>query len=241
MMIMKGLAITTEVIFLAITVTLVFLVYSMATPVIKSMQDASVFEQTKSMMLDLDEKIQEVASEGKGSKRTIYINLGGGELLLDSDTDSIKWTMETSSMIVSPRSYQRMGNLMVGANLDTSAYTNSTQGAHILENQHLVVYLKNIGNSSSPEAYNTSELLMKVYNKDLDAWMDLERLEISIDGSPDSMYGTGYTELADEGYNLPRGMVNAYINTSYVYLNNYSITFTLESGADFITIEAEEF
>jgi hypothetical protein len=32
--------------------------------------------------------------------------------------------------------------------------------------------------------------------------------------------------------------VLAHINTSYQYLNNYTITFALESGADFLTIGA---
>ena len=50
---MKGISISTEVIFLAIVVTMVFLVYTMASPMIYTMQAASVFEQTKSFMLEM--------------------------------------------------------------------------------------------------------------------------------------------------------------------------------------------
>jgi len=238
---MKGVyVISTEVIFLAVVVTLVFLVYTMAVPVISTMQASAVFDQSKSMMLKLDEAIQQVASQGKGSRTTVYVNLGAGELTVDDDLDVIKWSMQTDSPIVSPRSMQRFGNLIVGANLDVRAYENESQNAYVLENQHLMVFFRRIGGPGNWTTYNTSNVLLGVYNKNLGKWMDLDRLEISIDGSPDSMNGTGYTELVDEGNALPRGQVVMHMNTPYVYLHNYSVTFTLESGADFFIIEGKE-
>ncbi len=237
---MKALAITTEVIFLAIIVTLVFLVYTMAAPVVYTMQASSVFEQTKSFMLRLDEAIQDVASQGKGSRTSLSVTMGAGELTLDEGTDTLRWTMETDSMIVSPRSMQQIGNLVAGSNLDVRAYENQSLGAFVLENQHLIVRLRQIGTESSHQACNSSELLMGIYSKDMNRWMDLERLEISIDNSPDSMNGTGYTELVVTGNALPRGQVRAHMSTDYIFLNNYSVTFTLESGADFLIIEGEE-
>jgi len=237
---MKALAITTEVIFLAIIVTLVFLVYTMAAPVVYTMQASSVFEQTKSFMLRLDEAIQDVASQGKGSRTSLSVTMGAGELTLDEGTDTLRWTMETDSMIVSPRSMQQIGNLVAGSNLDVRAYENQSLGAFVLENQHLKLLLKDVGSESSHQVYSTGDLLMGVYNKDLDRWMDFERLDISIDNSPDSMNGTGYTELVVTGNALPRGQVRAHMSTDYIFLNNYSVTFTLESGADFLIIEGEE-
>jgi hypothetical protein len=237
---MKGLSITTEVVFLAVIVTLVFLVYTMASPVIYSMQAASVFDQTKSFMLEFDEAIQDVASQGKGSRKTIHVTMGAGNLELDEQFDTIKWTLETDSMIVSPRSMQQIGNLMVGSNLDVRAYENETQGTYVLENQRLIAHFKKAGSESSYANYNTSELLVEIYNKDLGTWLDLQRLEISVDSNPDSMNATGYTEIVVEGNNLARGQVTAHMSTPYVFLSNYSVTFTLESGADFITIEGDE-
>ncbi|UCD03098.1 MAG: hypothetical protein JSV63_00470 [Candidatus Aenigmatarchaeota archaeon] len=237
---MKGITISMEVIFLAIIITIVFLVYTMASPVIYSMQAASVFEQTQSFMLDLDEAIQEVASQGKGSRKSLHVTMGAGDLKLHEDIDTVKWTLETDSMIVSPRSMQRIGNLVVGSNLDVRAYENQSLSAYVLENQHLIIYLKKIGSEGSPAAYNTSEILLDIYNKDLGIWLDLERLEISIDNNPQSASGTGYTEIVTKGNALARGQVKAHMNTDYVFLNNYTVTFTLESGADFMIIEGEE-
>lgn len=229
-----------EVIFLAIIITIVFLVYTMASPIIYSMQASSVFDQTQSLMLDIDKAIQDVASQGKGSRKTIHLTMGAGDLKLDESLDTIKWTLETDTMIVSPRSMQQIGNLVVGSDLDVRAYENQSLGAYVLENQHLIIYLKKIGTESDHAAYNTSELLMDIYNKDLDAWLDLDRLEISIDNNPQSANGAGYTEIVTPGNALARGQVKAHMFSDYVFLNNYTVTFTLESGADFMIIEGEE-
>jgi hypothetical protein len=236
---MKGVTIIAEVVFLAIIISLIFLVYSIASPIIYAMQVSSAFEQSKTMMLDLDELIQEVASQPRG-RRSFHVTLGAGTTTLDAEKDSISWELDTDTMIVSPRSMQQIGNLIVGANLDAMAYEGnySGQDAYVLENQHLRVFIKKIGSEGSPQAYNTSDLLLAIYNKDLLTWMPLERLEISVDNSPDSMNGTGYTEMAASGYNLPNGEVLAHISTSYTYLNNYTVSFILESGADFLILEA---
>jgi hypothetical protein len=204
------------------------------------MQLSSAFDQTKSLMLKMDSLIQEVASQGKGSRRSLYMTIGAGTLQMNDTTDTIKWVLETDAMMVSPRSMQRAGNLIIGSNLDTMAFSGSYGGqpSYVLENENLKVFIKRIGSQQSPQSYDTGQLLQAVYNKKLLQWMPLEKLEISIDQSQNSTAGTGYTELAAEGYALPGGEVLAHINTSYQYLNNYTITFALESGADFLTIGA---
>jgi hypothetical protein len=234
----KGMTIIAEVVFLAIIITLIFLVYSIASPLLYSMQASSAFDQAKSMMLSFDEVIQDVASHG--GRRSFHVTLGSGTAALNESTDSILWHMDTETMVVSPRSMQSIGNLIVGSNLDVMAYEGSYSGtdAYVLENGILRVFIRKIGSEASPQQYHTSDLLMGVYNKNLLRWMPLERLEISVDRSQESMNGTGYTELAVQSYNLPRGEVLAHINTSYSLAHNYTVSFSLESGADFLTIAA---
>ncbi len=238
---MRGLSIITEVVFLAVIISLIFLVYSIATPMIYTMQASSAFDQSKSMMLELDELIQDVAAQGKGGRRSLYVTLGAGTASLDAATDTVRWVLETDAMLASPRSMQQIGNLIVGSNLNAMAYEGnySGQDAYVLENENLKVFIKKIGSQESPEAYKTSDLLLGVYNKRIMKWMPLERLELSIDGSEESMNGTGYTELVMSGYGLPRAEVTARMNTSYAFLSEYTITFGLESGADFLILGAE--
>ena len=238
---MKAVSLISEAVFVAIAVVMVFLVYSMSAPVISSMQASSVFEQTKSLMLSMDDAIQDAAAQGRGSRSTLYVTTGAGELSLDEEHDTIKWTLPTDARIISPRSMSRAGNLIIGSDLSAMAYENETVGSYALENERLIVHIRKVGSVSSPVYYNTSSLLMGVYSKDLGLWMNMSRLEISLDGDPSSMNGTGYTQLSEEGYALPRGEVLASISTSYEYVQNYTVTFSLEAGADFLTIEAEEF
>ena len=237
----KGMSIITEVVFLAVIISLIFLVYSIAAPMIYTMQVSSAFEQGKTMMLELDELIQDVADQRKGGRRSIFVTLGAGTTSLDPLTDTMIWVLDTDAMVVSPRSMQQVGNLIIGSNLNAMAYEGNLSGtdAYILENQNLRAYIKKIGSPGSPVYYETSDLLLGVYNKKMHKWMPLERLEISIDDSPDSMNGTGHTEMVTEGYALPRGEIIAHMNSSYKYQANYSVSFALESGADFLTIGAE--
>ena len=236
----KGMSIITEVIFLAVIISLIFLVYSIAAPMIYTMQVSSAYEQGKTMMLELDEMIQDVADQRKGGRRSIFVTLGAGTTILDPLTDTMIWVLDTDAMVVSPRSMQQVGNLIIGSNLNAMAYEGNLSGtdAYILENQNMRAYIRKIGSPVSPTSYETKDLLLGVYNKKMYKWMPLDRLEISIDSSPDSMNGIGYTELVTEGYALPWGEVTAHINTSYKFQGNYSISFALESGADFITIGA---
>jgi hypothetical protein len=204
------------------------------------MQMSSTFDQSKSFMIKLDGLVKEVASGGKDARRSFFLTMGSGVTMLYEDKDLIKWSLETDTELISQRGMQHIGNLIIGSNLNAMAYENASQGSYVLENEHLEVHIKKIGSVSSPVPYNTTDLLMKVYNKDLSQWMDLERLEISIDNSSDSVNGSGFTELELGGFALPYGRAIAHINTSYAFLNNYTVIFTLEAGADFLTIEAEE-
>ncbi len=237
---MKGLSIISEVLFLAVVITLIFVVYSMSAPVVQTMQTSSVYEQTKSLMLDIDKSVRDIASQGKGSRTSLYVTSGAGAITLYEDKDLIKWELETGSMVVSPRSMQRIGNLVAGSNLDAMAYENGTEGVYVLENARLIVHIKKVGSASAADAYNTSELLQGIYNKELSQWMDIDRLEISVDDNSTSMNGTGYTEIVEQGYSLPAAQVKAHMSSGYAYLPDYVVIFTLESGADFLTIEAEE-
>jgi len=161
-----------------------------------------------------------------------------GRFAIDAARDLILWQLDTKGVIVLPRTAEFFGNLIVGSNLDTSAYEGDYQGspAYILENEHLKVYVKKIGSLESHENYDTNETLLAIYQKDLDQWLPLHSMEISIDDDPSSCSGSGYTLLERSGDFLPYGRVNAYMDSSW---GEYYINLTLESGADFLRIEAE--
>jgi len=238
----KGISILSGVIFLAITITAVFLIYQSGVPVIRKMQAASAVDRMKDVFVELDDIIKQTASEGRGSKRTFQLRVDPGRVIVNKTEDAIYWELETDADVVSPRASQRLGNMVIGANMETRVYEeNYTYSApdtecYVMENEHLKVFIKKIGSSGSYEGYDTSDLLVAVYNKNMKKWLnDSGLLDISVDFNESSKTGTGYTNPSESGYNLPYGKVFAFMDSVYI---DYYVNFTLESGADFIEIEA---
>jgi len=231
---MKAVSLISAIVFLAITISIIGLIYTTGVPIINSMQEAAAVEGMKSSFVELDKIIQRVASEGNGSRRVVDMEIDVGRIAVDSSEDSVVWGLETENSIISARSSQNLGNLVFGSNLETSVTESSYSGSdvYMIENEHLTVYVKDIGSPS----YSTDDIIMGIYLKDSSEWAPLDYISISLDGEASSNTGTGYTIPRLIGPNQPYGEVKAYMYSSYA---DYIITITLETGADFITIEGE--
>lgn len=237
----KGIGLISGIIFMAITLIAVFIVYEASVPVINRMRDAVYIQNMRDAMVLLDDAIRDVAAEGRNSKRSVFMQIDAGRLVVNGTDDVIYWEYETDTPILSPRTYQKYGNLWIGSNLKTKAYqgnytlTSPEVECYIMENDYLKVYMRKVGSEDSHVAIATNELLVAIYNKDLGTWMnDTGFLDISIDNETTSQSGTGYTRFAEIGNYLPYATVETFMNTSYL---DYHINFTLESGADFVEIE----
>ncbi len=91
----KGISILSGVIFLAFTAIAVIIVYEMGMPVVEKMQAAAVIDRMRATFATFDEVIQEVAAEGKGSKRTINLRVDMGKITVNASEDIIKWDINT--------------------------------------------------------------------------------------------------------------------------------------------------
>jgi hypothetical protein len=238
---MRGISLISGVIFLAVTLVAVFIVYEAAVPVVNKMRDAIYIQNMRDAFVRLDEAIRQVASEGKNSRRSVSLHIDAGKVVINGTDDVIYWEYDTDTPVISPRTYQVFGNLVLGSNLNTRAYeqnytlTSPEIECYVMENEHLRVYVRKIGSSSSHASYSTNQLLVGIYNKDLTAWLNNTGfIEISVDNETASKSGTGYTELSATSNYLPYATVSAFMNSSYL---EYFINLTLESGADFIEIE----
>ena len=235
-----GIGLISGVIFLALTISATVIVYQAGVPVVKKMQAASVIDKMQGSFSELDRIIRQVASEGVGSKRTVYLSIDAGQLVINKSQDSVYWTFATDAPILSPRTSQQYGNVIIGSNMDTRLSEGTYDlrspavNAYILENSHLKAYVRRGGSSASHMSYNTSDLLLGVYNKDMDKWLNNDGFfQVSLDDNQLSTIGTGYTVSEKLGENLPYAVVSAYMNSSYA---TYWINITLESGTDFLEI-----
>jgi hypothetical protein len=236
---MKAISLISGVLFLAFLIAATWIVYSTSIPTLQKIQCSATMEKMKNSFVNLDKIAREVASGGEGSKRTIDINIDEGEIHVRGENNTIYWEYECPEAIVSPRTFQTIGNVIFGSNLDVSAYEGVCSGetSYILENSHLKACFKKIGSPSNFTSYNTSDILLYLYQKDLGEVLPLEYLEITLDDDQTSKEGIGYTQLERQGYNLPYGEVTAYIESNYGI--NYRILFILESGGDFLIIRGE--
>jgi hypothetical protein len=237
-----GMSIISGVIFIAITISTIAIVYEAGIPVVKKMQASASIEKIKDVFSQLDTVIRDVASEGAGSKRTIYLNVDPGKVVVNDSEDSIYWTLDTDARVIDPRTRQVFGNIVIGSNLETSAYQENYNvvspvvSAYKMENEHLIVYIRNIGNGTTYQSYNTNQLLLGIYNKDLGIWFNNSNMfDVTIDGQATSRTANGTTALDTTGYNLPYATVSALVNSTYM---KYYVNFTLESGEDFLRIDA---
>jgi hypothetical protein len=231
----KAISLISAVLLIGITISVIAIVYQAGMPIIEKMQASAATESIKSSFVELNERIQRVASETNGSRRTMSFRIEPGDLIVNDTEDVVYWILDTEAVIFSPRTASYYGNLIFGSNLETKAYEEDYSGTdcYVLENEHIKTYFKKLGSPSSLVGYSTHELLVAVYQKDLDKWLDAS-LEISVDDG--SINGVGYTALERSGNALPYGKVSAYMSSSA----EYYINFTLESGADFITIEGSQ-
>jgi hypothetical protein len=230
---MRAVTLISAIVFIAITISAMALIYQTGLPIIQRMQSSASLDRMTSAFTDLDEAIQRVASEGNGSRRVFDLDTGEGRLSLDTESDEISWQLDTENSVLRPRTARYLGNVVSGSNLEASLYegVHGSYQAYIMENGHIRAYIRKL---QPEQAYYTGDLLLDVYQKDLGEWLPLDWLNISLDGQASSMSGTGRTQADRSGISLPRARVTAFMNSSYA---NYTVSFTLESGADFITIE----
>ncbi|MBI2674818.1 MAG: hypothetical protein HYX24_00030 [Candidatus Aenigmarchaeota archaeon] len=234
---MKAIAIISGVIYLSVIIAATIIAYNSFQPAIKKLQEAGIAQQMEKAMRSIDEKIAAVAGEANGSRRLMTISIQSGKLTVNGSEDTVYWEMISNSQIISPRTGRKIGNIYFGSQLDTKAYEAVYRGipAYVMENEHLTVFIRKIGNRTSHSQYNTSGIFLNALQKETAGWLDGE-LSINIDDTNPDNAGKGYTALEETGSSLPYATAIAYLNSTqgshYIYL-------TLESGADFLQVRVE--
>ena len=104
----KGDVWIATVIYIAIGVIILTLIVASGVPLINDMRDRNTFVQTKEVMHSIDEAINQVVSEGPGSRRALNpVIIKKGELTIMTGVENqIYWQMQTKAKIqeISPTS-----------------------------------------------------------------------------------------------------------------------------------------
>ncbi len=208
----------------------IIIAMSILGPVIEQMKDRAAFEEAKSFMLQLDKAIQAVAKEGKYSTRILTLDFSKGKYLIDNETNSIEYELETEAKLVSPGTSKKMGNLIITSGRDVKV---EDLGNIIrMSNSYISVNFTKLGNETNYVSVNLSEIIT-----------DIKLVKENIIISPsivikfgDTEKGNGYVKAEETGEMLPLGKVVAHLETSSI---SFDIVFTLKSYSDFITVKVE--
>jgi len=224
------------VLYVVIGLTAITIIFQVATPAISKLQDASAVDQARAALLNLDRLIRLVAAEGIGSTRITTLELRKGDLVVDSANQRLFYEITTPAAVVSPRTRQVLGNLILANNANASASQNST---HLtLQNQHLTLVLSRIGaNETDFQPINVSELVQSIQLRETGANLG-GGVSVLIDNNSSYENGTGYTKLEEVGTGLGRARAIAHVNSTFA---EYDVWFTLDSSADFFAVEVKNF
>lgn len=103
--------IISAILLMAIIITSIGLAMMWGLPLVRTMDDLTRFENTKNLMLTLDEQIRLVVHEGKGSSRTLRVRITGGNIQISNNT--IRYVIETPQKVLEPGAIIQESNLVI--------------------------------------------------------------------------------------------------------------------------------
>ncbi|NQU79000.1 hypothetical protein HQ545_04490 [Candidatus Woesearchaeota archaeon] len=216
---------------LVITVVMV-VVLNAGVPILRELQDKSVFTRSKNTFIQLNQHISEISEEGVGSQRVVPVEVEKG--FLELKDGSLKWDMRTDARILESGQQVELGNLYISSNADVSAQRRGDN--YTLEN----TYIRAVFNSCEDRetcTLNQSSMLVDFVFKDPNTGgEDAADDDFTFDFGTPVWSASGFSVLEDEGSSLGAASVVYYVNTtdeSYYTV----VEFTLKSNRDFLEVK----
>ena len=215
-----------------LTVITIGIVIYFGIPTIEKAKESAILNEALGNVKKIGNTINEVATEGSGSLRTLNIKVSSGEYKINQKANKVEFFYEIKSNILKPGTFIEENGIILTSGASCKAYEEN--GSLILENEILKVILLKNGTRPSYDFINTSKLIKQIVFKENNFNITPSDSSIVLDDLKESSYGYGYTELVKEGTHLPKAEALIHLNTSFIV---YDILYTLQSGADFLTIK----
>ncbi len=98
----KGDTWVSAVLYIALGTIVVTILLAAGMPVVNKLRDRNVILETKQVMHGMNNAVRTVMREGPGSQRSVVIDIGRGELVLDGSNEWINWSMESKTIFSEP-------------------------------------------------------------------------------------------------------------------------------------------
>jgi hypothetical protein len=196
----------------------IVLVLTAILPLIEKMKERAVFTKARSDLLDIDQNVIGVATEGPGSQRVLPLQLQEGFLKVENG--ELYWEMLTESEVVEPRTKIEVGHLYIESNADVNAIIQGNNT--MINNSRLHVVFDNT-------ATDINNIIVEMKNEVGNSIAGGFSFKINNNTLPP----VASTSLENEGTNLVSATFIAKINSTL------KIKFSLEGGQDFIAVNAD--
>ncbi len=218
------------ILYILIISVVMVLVLNAGVPIIKNLEDKTVFTRQKNSFLALNQQIKDISEEGVGSQRVIPLEVEKGTLELKSG--SLKWDMMTNAKILESGHQIDLGNLYITSNADVTATRSAND--YILENTFIRAVFE-----ACEDRYvcklNETSMLKELWFKNPNTGTATKAAgTFTFDfGKGGTWEYPGFSRLEDQGTSLGAAKVVYYVNNtnSSVYT---VVEFTLESYRDFL-------
>lgn len=90
------------VIYTLIVLTMIGLVLSFVLPRVLELQDQTILERSKDMIMEIDNVLLSISRGGVGNRRSIDLNIRKGDLIIDGEKNIITFIMESSYIYSEP-------------------------------------------------------------------------------------------------------------------------------------------
>lgn len=206
-----------------------FIVLNAASAVIERNKPMQIFNEARYTMSNIRSVIDELMFEASGARRSINL-IVDGEFIVDGSENRIKYKVYNFMPEPGRRTEDDMqiiyGPVMKAYEEDIN---NDGVADLVLENDYVLFAIKKLNS-----AVNTSDMITMMRNKDLDINIT-PKSAVMIDDMFNTSYGSGYTELTQEGYDLSSSSISLWMNSASGI--TYEAVFTLEAGSDFVEME----
>ncbi len=224
-----------------ISFTVIGVVLLVGLPAIDRAREASSLNEAMLNMKLLDNAVREVASEGLGALRTVVFRISAGDLKVNSKSNSLDYTLNVKTGIISPGTIIQDGNLILSsggsfASANEKDFDNDGSMDFVLQNEIIRVVVSKIGSSTSNATLNTSTLIKMVNYRDTNVNVTFNDTRIILDDIPSTSAGTGYTELQESGNSLDKAIAVAHVYTGEA---NYDVIISLPRRADFVELKIQ--
>ncbi|MGC8812234.1 MAG: hypothetical protein ACP5O8_01450 [Candidatus Aenigmatarchaeota archaeon] len=213
------------------------LVLLLGMPMMERTRESSVINEGLENLKLISEVVEEVATEGIGSLRSVSLKITDGEYKINEKTNSIEFYYSPKSYLVEPGFLKEENIALIsGKNAVAKEYDLDNDGENeiVLENEFIRVGVLKKGSKENYEFINTSKLIKIIHFKVKDINLTPSDTSIFIDDREESSYGFGYSEGLNLGKSSAKAEALIHLNTSYA---NYDVLYTLYGGADFLTIK----